>query len=88
MTLNQFHALKLWHTRHCRDAPLEKNVWDLVLMVWLAAGAGLPAVLLLGLPLVGVGCVALLFLPRAYVAWRTRLHRNGTLRCDWISALR
>lgn len=85
MTLNQFHALKVWHTGHRR--PLEKNLWDLVLMFWLTGWVGLPAVLLLGQPLAGVACIALIGLPSAYVAWRKRLHRRGTLRCDWVNAL-
>lgn len=87
MTLTQYHALKVWHTRHCREAPLEKNTWDLVLMFCLTGWAGLPASLVLGQPLAGIACLALIFLPRAYVGWRMHLHRRGRLRCDWITAL-
>ena len=86
MTLTQFHAVKVWHTGHSR--PLERNIWDLVLMFWLTGWVGLPAALLLGQPLAGLACVALICLPGAYVGWRRRLHRRGTLRCDWVNALR
>jgi hypothetical protein len=40
------------------------------------------------MPWAQITCLALLFLPQAYVAWRTRMHRAGRLRCDWIVALR
>ena len=87
MTLNQFQALKLWHTRH-RERPLERTVWDAVLTLWMMGWVGLPAALLLGgfwSPLV---CLSLVFVPGAYVSWRARMHRSGRLRCDWITALR
>ena len=88
MTLTQYHALKVWHTRHCRDRPLEKSAWDLVLMLWMCGWVGLPATLLVGAPLATLGCTVLLLLPTAYVAARRRLHRRGVLRCDWVTAIR
>jgi hypothetical protein len=88
MTLTQFQALKVWHTRHSAECPLEKNIWDIVLMFWLTGWVGLPATLLLGQPLAGLACLGLCLLPGAYVAWRKRLHQAGRLRCDWVIALR
>ena len=88
MTLHQFHALKQWHLRHWRDHPLEKNLWEAVLTLWLMGWVGGAVSLLLNLPWVEVCCLALLFLPSAYVAMRARWHRTGRLRCDWISSLR
>ena len=88
MTLTQFHALKVWHTGHSQECPLEKNIWDVVLMFWLTGWVGWPAALLLGQPLLGVVCVGLTLLPGAYVAWRRHLHRRGKLRCDWVTVLR
>jgi hypothetical protein len=86
MTLNQFHALKVWHTHHAR--PLERSVWDAVLCLWLAGWVGLPSAFILHLLWAQLACIAVTFLPRLYVAWRRRLHRSGRLRCDWITALR
>jgi hypothetical protein len=86
MTLRQYHALKLWHSSHRH--PLEKTAWEAVLTVWMMAWAGLPAAWLLDLLWVQLACVAMFFLPPAYVAWRDRLHQAGRLRCDWITALR
>ena len=88
MTLGQFHALKVWHTRHWRDHPIEKTTWDAVLTLWLMGWVGGGAALLLGESWAVLTCLALLFLPNAYVAWRRHLHRVGRLRCDWITALR
>lgn len=88
MTLDQYHALKLWHTRHERQQPLEKYVWELVLTLWMMGWAGGAAALVLGIVWAQLACLGLIVLPSAYVRWRTRLHRRGALRCDWIIALR
>jgi len=88
MTLDQYHALKLWHTRHSRDHPIEKDIWGIILTLWMSGWVGGAVALLLRVPLATVACMALLFLPRTYVALRSKLHRAGRLRCDWITALR
>jgi len=88
VTLDQLQALKQWHTRHRADHPLEKNIWELVLTLWIAGWVGGAAALVLGMPWATLTCVALLYLPRTYVSLRTRLHRARRLRCDWIVALR
>lgn len=88
MTLDQLHDLKLWHQRHVRERPVEKQVWDAVLTLWLIGCVGAPVAFLIDR--LGAACLglALLFLPGAYVALRRRLHRAHRLRCDWIAALR
>ena len=88
MTLDQLHELKLWHQRHVRDRPLEKHVWDAVLTLWMMGWVGGPTAFLIHLRWAALLCVALLFLPGAYVALRRRLHRAHLLRCDWMAALR
>ena len=88
MTLQQLHALKVWYRRHWRDHPVEKNTWDAVLTLWMMGWVGAPAALLIGQPWAEAASLGVLFLPGLYVALRTRLHRKGRLRCDWITALR
>jgi hypothetical protein len=88
MTLQQLHALKVWHRRHHRDHPVEKNTWEGVLTVWLMGWAGAPAALLIGEIWAEPLCLCAWFLPGAYVALRYKLHRSGRLRCDWLNALR
>jgi hypothetical protein len=88
LNLDQFHELKLWHQRHRREQPLEKHVWDLVLTFWLAGWVGGPAAFLIQAGWALALCVALLFLPSAYVALRRVLHRAKIVRCDWLRTLR
>ena len=88
MTLEQLHSLKLWHQRHVRDRPLEKQAWDAVLTLWMMGWVGGPTAFLIHLRWAAIVCLALLFLPGAYVALRRHLHRAHLLRCDWIAALR
>ena len=87
MTLDQFHDLKIWHTRHAGDRPLEAHVWNGVLTLWLMGWVGPPAAWLIGNDVEAAGALLLLPLPAAYVWLRRRLHRCGWLRCDWLSAL-
>ena len=88
MTLAQFHRLKLWHERHRREHPLEKNLWEAVVTLWLMGWVGAPTAFLVHAAWALVVCAAFFFLPGAYVAIRRRLHYARILRCDWISALR
>ncbi len=88
MTLNQIQDLKLWHQRHLGEQPVEKHVWDAVLTLWLMGWVGAPTAFLIHLGWAFATCLALLFLPGAYVALRRRLHRARLLRCDWMVALR
>ena len=87
MTLQQYHSLKQWHTHH-RNHPLEKNIWEMVLTLWMCGWVGGAAAFVLSAPLASIGCLALLFLPTAYVRLRAKLHRQHRLRCDWIGAVR
>ena len=88
MTLDQLHDLKIWYGRHGRRRPIEKNVWDAVLTLWLMGWMGLPIAWVLHRPFTAASSVALTFLPNAYVALRKWLHRAHRLRCDWLTALR
>ena len=88
MTLQQYHSLKVWHRRHWRKHPVEKNLWEAILTLWLSGGIGLPVALLLDEPWAAATSFALLFLPGLYVSLRIRLHQSRRLRCDWITALR
>ncbi len=87
MTLAQLHDLKVWHQRHWRDHPFEKNTWEMVLTIWLVGWVGAPAALLVHARWALALCTAVFFLPGLYVSLRRRLHRTGVLRCDWIVAL-
>ena len=85
MNLGEFENLKVWHQGHSRR--VEKHAWDMVLTFWLTGCVGLPSAYLIHARWAEATCIALFFLPGAYVALRRRLHRAGILRCDWTVAL-
>ncbi len=87
MTLQQMSTLKRWHVDHREQAPVEYHTWDAMLTCWLIGWMGVaPALVLHWLWALPV-CAALFLAPRLYVRLRTRLHRRGALRCDWLPAL-
>jgi hypothetical protein len=88
MTLQQFHELKVWHARQGHRHPVERQLWDAVLTVWLLGWVGAPTALLLHIGWAEAACVSVLFLPGLYVRVRRWLHNKRRLRCDWIVALR
>ena len=87
MRLQQFHALKVWHRQHGRH-PVEKNVWDVVLIIWLVGWVGAPTAFMIDSGWAEGACLSVLFLPSIYVTLRRWLHRAKLVRCDWIGALR
>ena len=87
MTLDQHLELRLWHLRHAREHPVEKNLWDAVLTLWLMGWVGGPVALAIGCPWAEPACLALIFLPGLYVSVRRRWHHSGRLRCDWVIVL-
>jgi hypothetical protein len=88
MTLQQFQELKVWHARQGHRHPVERQLWDAVLTVWLLGWVGAPTALLLHIGWAEAACVSVLFLPGLYVSVRRWLHNKRRLRCDWIVALR
>lgn len=88
MTLQQFHSLRQWHLRHWQSNPVETHVWDSIVTLWMTGWVAGPTGLLLESDWTWAAACALLLLPGLYVALRDRMHRRGTLRCDWIVVLR
>lgn len=87
MTLEQLHAIKLWHVDHKPECPIEYHAWDGVLTAWLFGFMGEPAALILWWPGMAIACAVLFVAPSLYVALRKHLHRRGRVRCDWLDAL-
>lgn len=87
MTLDELQCIKQWHVGHRRSHPVEYNLWDMMLMLWLVGWIGwLPALAFHALwttPL----CLLAVLAPDAYAAWRARAHRLQRLRCDWLCAI-
>jgi hypothetical protein len=87
MTLDELHHIKQWHVGHRTSHPVETQLWDMMLMLWLAGWIGwVPALAseaLWSVPL----CVLAIAAPDLYKAWRVRAHRTRRLRCDWLCAV-
>ena len=82
--LTDLHAIKKWHVAHKSEHPLEYELWDAVLTVWLMGWIGWLPVYVLeawwAIPLCAAGMVT----PRLYVTWRQQAHAQCRLRCDWF----
>ena len=87
MTLNQLRDLKRWHVAHRQDHPLEYQVFDAVLTLWLLGWMGVPPALLLDQVMLLPLCLLAFLAPEIYRWLRVRLHRSQRLRCDWATAL-
>jgi hypothetical protein len=86
MSLDDLQRIKKWHVAHRQDHPVEYQIWDAMLTLWVMGWVGwLPAFAfdaLWSAPL----CVLAMAAPSLYVAWRLKAHRAGRLRCDWKPA--
>jgi hypothetical protein len=84
LTLAEMQRIRQWHVAHRDDHPLEYQVWDLLLTLWVMGWLGwLPGYALdaeWAWPL----CLLAMMAPRLYVAWRRHAHRLRRLRCDWL----
>ncbi|MFY8116264.1 MAG: hypothetical protein ACOVLH_00540 [Roseateles sp.] len=87
MTLKQASQVRRWMQLHGGRHPVELQVWDLVLILWVLGWAGVPGLLLSDLWVALPLCLLGYLLPTAYTQMRLRLHRCGKLRCDWLTAL-
>jgi hypothetical protein len=87
MSLEQLHALKVWHERHAHRSPVEAEVWNALLTLWVMGWVGAPIAWVLGRKLLIFVGLAATLLPGRYVALRSAMHRSGRLRCDWVAVL-
>lgn len=88
ISLTELKRIKNWHAAQHGAHPLERQVWEAVMTVWVMAWiAWLPAYAFddaWAYPL----CLLGVFAPAIYVQLRARAHARGRLRCDWLDLLR
>jgi len=84
LTLAELQRIKQWHVAHRHDHPLEYQLWDALLSLWLMGWIGWLAVFALELIWAFPLCLLASQAPRLYVGWRRRAHRLQRLRCDWL----
>jgi hypothetical protein len=84
MPLAELQRIKQWHISHRHNHPLEYQLWDVMLTLWVMGWVGWVPVYvfdqLWAIPLLVLSISA----PSLYAAWRTRAHRARRLRCDWV----
>lgn len=87
LTLDELQRIKQWHMAHRADHPLEYELWDTLLTLWVMGWAGGLAAFALEAAWAYPLCVLAIYSPRLYVGWRVRAHTTGRLRCDWLDRL-
>lgn len=86
-TIARLHRVKKWHVNHKEDHPLEYQIWDVMLTLWVLGWiAWLPA-LALDAPWVYPLCVAAVCMPGLYMRLRLSAHQAMRLRCDWADQI-
>jgi hypothetical protein len=84
MKIAELQRIKQWHVAHRGDHPLEYQLWDAMLTLWVMGWVGWLPAYAFGkfwtMPL----CAFAIAAPSMYVAWRTKAHRARKLRCDWL----
>ena len=87
LALSQLLLINQWHKSYADAHPVECQVWDAVLTVWVMGWiAWLPA-LIFDTVWVYPLCLLGLMAPKMYVRLRGTAQRCGALRCEWLKFL-
>lgn len=84
LSFSELHRIRLWHLTHRAEHPLECELWDAVITVWLMGWVGCLPMVVLDALWVAPLCVLGMLTPQLYVGWRARAHVRQKLRCDWL----
>jgi hypothetical protein len=84
LTLNQLQRIKQWHVAHKDEHPLEYELWDLMLCLWVMGWIGCLPAFALDIDWAYPLCALAILAPGFYMAWRSRAHQAMRLRCDWL----
>ncbi len=87
MDIGQLQSIKQWQVGHRRTHPVEYQLWDLMLMAWVAGWIGLLPIVAFDALWAAPACLLGVAAPDLYIRLRTRLHRLHRVRCDWLVAL-
>jgi len=87
ITLAQLQRIKNWRAAQCKAHPVECEVWEGVLTLWVMGWVGWLPAFAFELPWAYPLCLLGMLMPQAYVRWRARAHDTQRLRCDWLDLL-
>ena len=84
LTLLQLQRVKNWHVAQQGSHPIEYEIWNAVLTVWLMGWIGCLPALTFDAPWALPLCLLGVLTPQLYVNLRAQAHTRGRLRCDWL----
>lgn len=87
LTLTHLQRIKAWHVEHRAEHPLEYQLWDTMLILWILGRVGWLPAYALDAPWAYPLCLMAMLAPRMYVSWRVQAHARQRLRCDWLDSV-
>lgn len=85
LTFSELLRIKRWHVHNRREHPVENQMLDMVLMLWIMGWVGWLPAYAFDVPWAFPLCAVAMVLPQLYVRWREREHFAERLRCDWVT---
>ena len=87
LTLAQLQRLKNWRIAQRAAHPVECQIWEAVLTLWVMGWMGWLPAYTFEAPWAYPLCILGILLPQLYVYGRARAHALNRLRCDWLEAV-
>jgi hypothetical protein len=87
LTLSKLQRIKKWHVAHRSEHPLEYQLWDVMLILWVMGRVGWLPAFTLDAPWAYPLCLLAVLAPSLYVSWRQQAHAMQRLRCDWLNTI-
>lgn len=84
LSLNKLQRIKKWHVEHRAEHPLEYQVWDAMLILWVMGRVGWLPAFALDAPWAYPLCLLAMLAPDLYATARSRAHQSQKIRCDWL----
>lgn len=85
LNITTLQRIKKWHVSHRMEHPLEYQMWDTMLILWVVGRVGWLPASALDAPWAFPLCLLAMLAPDFYVRARTIAHQSRTLRCDWLN---
>ncbi len=88
VTLGQMQRVKNWYQAQHGAHPVEHELWEAVLTLWMMGWIGWLPAYAFDAPWVYPLCLLGVLAPQLYVHLRARAHERLRLRCDWLDLVR
>ncbi len=87
ITVAKLQRVKNWHATQRGARPVECQIWEAVLTLWMMGWMGWLPAYTFEAPWAYPLCLLGVLAPRLYVRLRARAHEMQRLRCDWLDLL-